>query len=73
MPEDNLTSLLYGAAYLYVNFADWNLFMISYIINLFMVHYDLKRNNGYSETKKRRYFVYVCVCVFSYQLKKLSI
>lgn len=29
-----------------------------------MVHYDLKRNNGYSETKKRRYFVYVCVCVF---------
>lgn len=35
-----------------------------------MIHYDLKRNNGYSETKKRRYFVYVCVCVFSYQLKK---
>lgn len=37
--------------------------MISYIINLFMIHYDLKRNNGYSETKKRRYFVCVCVCV----------
>lgn len=35
-----------------------------------MIHYDLKKNNGYSETKKRRYFVCVCVCVFSYQLKK---
>lgn len=74
MPEDNLTSLLYGAAYLYVNFADWNLFMISYIINLFMIHYDLKKNNGYSETKKRRYFVCVCVCVcFPISSKKLSI
>lgn len=36
-----------------------------------MIHYDLKKNNGYSETKKKKIFcVCMCVCVFSYQLKK---
>lgn len=43
-------SLQDGAGYLYVNFTDCNLFMISYIVNLFMVQTDLKRNNGYSES-----------------------
>lgn len=46
-----LRSLQDGAGNLYVNFTDWNLF-ISYIVNLFMVQIDLKRNNGYESLKK---------------------
>lgn len=60
-------SLQGGAGNLYVNFTDWNLFMISYIVNLFMVQTDLKRNDGNSESFKKkktwwkRLFVYVCI------------
>lgn len=43
-------SLQGGAGNLYVNFTDWNLFMISYIVNLFMVQTDLKRSDGNSES-----------------------
>lgn len=37
--------------------------MISYIVNLFMVQTDLKRNNGYSESfKKKKDILCMCVC-----------
>lgn len=35
--------------------------MISYIVNLFMVQTDLRGNNGYSKSFKKRHFVYVCM------------
>lgn len=41
--------------------------MISYIVNLFMVQTDLKRNNGHSEKKQKTFCVRVCVV--PYQLK----
>lgn len=65
-------SLQGGAGNLYVNFTDWNLFMISYIVNLFMVQTDLKRNDGNSESfkkKKNTMKKTFCVCVyFPFQL-----
>ena len=42
--------------------------MISYIVNLFMVRNDLRRNNGYGESLKKQKKKHIfCVCMIIYK------
>lgn len=46
-----------------MDFTDWTVFMISYLVNLFVVQTDLKRNGGNGESLKKEKDI-LCMCVY---------